>query len=146
MEHWFYHLEQTSLEAALPTLLEKSLANDWRAVIRFDNAGAMRAMDGYLWTYKDDSFLPHGTDEKPWADAHPILLTCEDSATADVIFLIGSAQPGDTSKASRCITMVDSRDDAGRAAARERWKAAKDAGGSVSYWRQDDRGSWKKQG
>ena len=147
MEHWFYHLEQTSLEAALPRLLEKSLANDWRVRLQFSDAAAMAAMDRYLWTYKDDSFLPDGTDDKPGADAHPILLTAEARpADEDVVFLIGGAEPGEMTGVKRCITMVDSRDEQGRAIARARWKAASDAGEAVSYWRQDDRGAWKKQG
>ena len=31
-EVWFYHLEQTGLEQALPELLEKTLQRGWRAI------------------------------------------------------------------------------------------------------------------
>jgi len=127
-------------------LLEKSLANDWRVRLQFNDARAMAEMDRYLWVYKDDSFLPHGTDDKPGADAHPILLTAQaGDAREDVVFLIGGAEPGDMTGVKRCITMVDSRDEHGRTVARARWKAAKDAGASVSYWTQDDNGKWGKR-
>ena len=33
-EVWFYHLERTSLDQALPELLEKTLARGWKAVVR----------------------------------------------------------------------------------------------------------------
>ena len=33
-EVWFYHLERTSLDQALPELLEKTLARGWRALVR----------------------------------------------------------------------------------------------------------------
>lgn len=147
MEYWFYHLEHTSLEAALPTLLEKSLANDWRVRIQFADAQAISKMDRYLWSYKDDSFLPHGRDDQPGAGDHPILLTLQASeATEDVVFLIGSAQPSALTGVKRCITMVDSRDEAGRAIARERWANAKKQEANVSYWKQNDHGKWVKQG
>ncbi|HXQ47651.1 MAG TPA: DNA polymerase III subunit chi, partial [Caulobacteraceae bacterium] len=33
-EVWFYHLERTALDQALPELLEKTLARGWRAIVR----------------------------------------------------------------------------------------------------------------
>ncbi len=33
-EVWFYHLERASLDQVLPELLEKTLARDWRALVR----------------------------------------------------------------------------------------------------------------
>ena len=33
-EVWFYHLERTSLDQALPELLEKTLARGWKALVR----------------------------------------------------------------------------------------------------------------
>lgn len=127
-------------------LLEKSLANKWRVRLQFNDAASMTAMDSWLWTYKDDSFLPHGCDNQPGADAHLVLLTCEPApATEDVVFLIGGATPGDMNGVTRCITMVDSRDEHGRSVARDRWKAAKAQSLSVSYWTQDDRGKWGKR-
>jgi len=147
MEYWFYHLEHTSLESALPTLLEKSLANDWRVRVQFGESAAMAHMDRYLWTYKEDSFLPHGREDQPGAEDHPIVLSATPApANADVVFLIGAAQAGQMDGVKRCITMVDSRNEDSRMAARSRWKDAKDNGADVSYWQQDDRGKWAKRG
>ena len=33
-EVWFYHLERTGLDQALPELLEKTLARGWKAIVR----------------------------------------------------------------------------------------------------------------
>ena len=38
-------------------------------------------LDGWLWTYRDDSFLPHGADDEPMAERQPILLTHRHRAT-----------------------------------------------------------------
>lgn len=151
MEYWFYHLEQTSLEAALPQLLEKSLERGWRARVQFGSAEAMSQMNTYLWSYRKDSFLAHGIDTEPMASQQPILLSSNpdfsdsDDGASDIIFLVGGAAANDTSGASRCVTMVDSRDERGAALARERWQKAKADGQDISYWRQDEQGRWKKQ-
>ena len=145
MEHWFYHLEHTTLESALPTLLEKTLAKGWRARVQCADGLAMKDLDRYLWTYRKDSFLPHGRDDEPMSDSHPIVLSAKAATVSeDIIFLIGGAEPGDISAVKRCVTLVDSRDDHGRAVARARWAKAKEDGIEVSYWRQNDNGAWGK--
>ena len=58
----FYHLQDMTLENVLPPLLEKSL----RARLARGRAGrhrrsASRRSTRHLWTYRDDSFLPHAT-------------------------------------------------------------------------------------
>ena len=34
-EVWFYHLERTGLDQALPELLEKTLQTGWKANVRY---------------------------------------------------------------------------------------------------------------
>ncbi len=55
-EFWFYHLEHQPLQAVLPVLVEKTLARGWRALLRFSTAERLDAIDGALWTYRDESF------------------------------------------------------------------------------------------
>ena len=62
-EVWFYHLERTGLEQALPELLEKTLQRGWKALIRIREVERLRHLDGWLWTYRDESFLPHAPDD-----------------------------------------------------------------------------------
>ena len=47
---------------------------------------------------------------------------------------------------TRVFDLFDGRDDTAVAAARDRWKAGKDAGHTLTYWRQTDRGGWEKAG
>ena len=57
-EVWFYHLERTGLEQALPELLEKTLQRGWKAVVRArERRSGMQHLDALLWTCRDDSFL-----------------------------------------------------------------------------------------
>ena len=146
-EVWFYHLEQSGLDQVLPELLEKTLQRGWRALVRSPDPDRIEHLDGWLWAYRDESFLPHGLDSEPEAMRQPILLTTEmaNANKADALFLIDDADPGDLSPFSRCILLFDGRDEEALASARKRWKDVTAAGHPASYWRQAERG-WTKQG
>ena len=149
VEHWFYHLQQTSLEAVLPDILEKTLAKGWRTLVKIGSTNGtardeMVRLDKFLWTYKQDSFLPHGRDDEPMAEGHPIVLSCtsEKAKTVDAVILVAGGDIKDVASAKRCITILDGRNEADKAAARMRWKQVKHAGNPTAYWQQNDHGRW----
>ena len=72
---YFYHLTQRPLVETLTMLLEKSLANGWRVALRGSDREGLQALDRALWTYSDDSFLPHGMAGGPRDAEQPVLLT-----------------------------------------------------------------------
>ena len=146
-EVWFYQLEGTGLDQALPELLEKTLARNWRAVVRAPSRERVEHLDGWLWTWRDDSFLPHGPDDQPNADRQPVVLTTGEGNPngAQALFLIDGAEPGELEGYERCVILFDGGDETALAAARERWKAFRRDGAAVSYWRQTERGGWEKQ-
>jgi DNA polymerase-3 subunit chi len=146
-EVWFYHLERTALDQALPELLEKTLTRGWRAIVRTTAGERVDHLDGWLWSYRDDSFLAHGTATEPMAERQPILLTteAENLNRAQALFLVDGAEAGPLDGFERCILLFDGRDAEATAAARERWLAFRDAGHPVSYWRQGAERGWEKQ-
>ena len=145
-EVWFYHLERTGLEQALPELLEKTLQRGWKALVRVREAERLQHLDGWLWIYRDESFLPHAPDDEPGAARQPILLTTgfENPNGADALFLVDGAEPGELSGYARCVVLFDGADQAQLAVARAQWSAVKATGVQVSYWKQQARG-WEKQ-
>ncbi|HYD43984.1 MAG TPA: DNA polymerase III subunit chi [Phenylobacterium sp.] len=145
-EVWFYHLERTSLDQALPELLDKTLARGWKAVVRTTAPERLDHLDGWLWSYRDDSFLPHGLESEPLAERQPILLTTgmERVNGAEAVFLVDGAEPGELDGAARCLVLFDGADEAALAHARRQWTQVKARGLPVSYWRQQARG-WEKQ-
>jgi DNA polymerase-3 subunit chi len=145
-EVWFYHLERTSLDQALPELLEKTLARGWKAVVRTAAPERVEHLDGWLWSYRDESFLPHGTAGEPAAGRQPILITSglDNPNGADAVFLIDGAEPGDLTGYARCVVLFDGGDEAQLERARGLWKTLKGHGAPVSYWKQQARG-WEKQ-
>jgi DNA polymerase-3 subunit chi len=145
-EVWFYHLEQTALEQALPELLEKTLARGWKALVRTREPGRLEHLDQWLWTYRDDSFLPHGPADEPSAPRQPILLTTgqDNPNGAQALFLVDGAEPGSLDGYVRAMVLFDGRDETALAVARAQWSALKATGAAMSYWRQQGRG-WEKQ-
>ena len=92
-EVYFYHLEGRTLEQVLPTLLERSLERGWRAVVQASSPERVEALNTLLWTFREDSFLPHGTSSDGTAAMQPIFLTVEADNPNDaaVRFLVDGA-------------------------------------------------------
>lgn len=143
----FYHLERSSLEAVLPQLLEKTLERGWTAVVRASSHERVKALDGHLWTYKDDAFLPHGAEGDGHDEAQPVYLTIgnENPASANVLFAVDGADIIGVDDYQRCVLMFDGGDPDAVAVAREHWKTVKAAGHDATYWQQSDAGRWEKK-
>jgi DNA polymerase-3 subunit chi len=141
----FYHLLEQRLERVLPQLLEVSLQRGWRVVVQAASEERIEALDAHLWTYRDDSFLPHGTSRGPDAAEQPVLLTAGEgnANNANVRFLIdGVPIPDDAAHYDRLVLIFDGNDDDLVARAREQWSQAKAQGHETSYWQPDDSGRW----
>ena len=144
----FYHLQRQPLERVLPTLLERSLARGWRVVVQGSSDERIEALDALLWTYRDDSFLPHGTAKEADPTAQPILLTTAEHNPngAKVRFLIdGAAVPPDAAAYERLVLIFDGEDEDAVAAARACWGEFKAQGFDATYWQPDEQGRWVKK-
>jgi DNA polymerase-3 subunit chi len=143
----FYHLESRTLEQVLPPMLERSLERGWRAVVQAASEERVEALSTFLWTYRPDSFLPHGSARDGYPSEHPIYLTAGDDNPngAQVRFLVDGATLADASPYVRVAFVFDGTDDAAVARARAEWQAAKARGDTVSYWQQDEHGRWTQK-
>lgn len=143
----FYHLTESPLEEALPSLLEKSLGRGWKAVVQTGSEERRDALDASLWTYRDDSFLGHGLDSDPHAADQPIVLTTSGANpnAANVRFFVDGAPPVALEGYERAIIMFDGHDQAQIESARENWKTLRAAGHDVAYWQQTDDRRWEKK-
>ena len=149
-ETLFYHLERRTIEEVLPELLERTLARGWRALVRCDTAERAEVLDTLLWTYREDSFLPHACAGDGNASLQPILISTQRELAnqPDVLFLVGGQMPvwdsAELARLSRIVLLFDGSDTTRLSAAREAWKAADAAGHAVTYWRQNTAGKWQK--
>lgn len=143
----FYHLEQKSLAEVLPLLLEKSLERDWKCVVQSGEADNLAALDKALWTYKGESFLPHGMYVLDGANTHPVLLCSgdENPNEAHVRFFVQGAVPNGEGDYQRLVFMFDGHDPEAVSAARVAWKTLS-ADHQTTYWQQEPSGKWVKKG
>jgi DNA polymerase-3 subunit chi len=144
----FYHLQRQPLEKALPQLIEKCLERGWNCVVQAASDERMEALDALLWTYRDDGFLPHGTDREAEAAQMPVVLTTKDvnPNNAKARFLVDGAVADDLKTYERAIYLFDGNDPDAVDAARDNWKEAQGEGFETIYWQRDANGRWEKKG
>lgn len=143
----FYHLTESRLEDALPPLLEKSLERGWRVSVHLGSEERRAALDAHLWTFREESFLPHGSDLAAHADRQPVLLTLSQEAAngATVRFVADAAELPVLDGVERLVLMFDGHDQEQLEAARAQWKNLKSDGHDLTYWQQTEDRRWQKK-
>ena len=143
----FYHLTESRLEDALPPLLEKSRDRGWRVSVHLGSEERRAALDAHLWTFREDSFLPHGGDEGEHAARQPVLLTLSSEAVngATVRFVADGAAVPTLEGVERLVMMFDGHDQTQLDTARAQWKSLKSDGHALTYWQQTADRRWEKK-
>jgi DNA polymerase-3 subunit chi len=143
----FYHLTESKLEDALPPLIDKSVERGWRVAVQMCDPELRDMLDAHLWTFREDSFLPHGTDAADMAEQQPVLLTVsnDNRNAAAVRFFIDGADAESISAYQRVVFMFDGFDQGQVEAARMQWKKLKGDGHTLTYWQQTQDGRWEKK-
>ncbi len=151
----FYHLTRQPLEQVLPTLLHKTLERGWRALVLCGNPLRLRPLSDAIWSWREDSFIAHGTPEDGDPTRQPVLLLPEERPAAeaaangaDVLFCVEGARPtqADLAHFRRVCVLFADADAAGKERMRALWRELKEADGlALTYWQQDMRGGWERK-
>ena len=151
----FYHLTRTPLPEALARLLDRTLQSGQRALVLCADETALKQLDAALWACPEPAWLPHGTAADGDPDLQPAWLstTPDPENGARFLFLVDGAAlegPGVFTRIfetpgtfARIFDVFDGNDPARVEAARERWRAARTGGHTLTYWKQGARG-WEK--
>ncbi|MBQ9270745.1 MAG: DNA polymerase III subunit chi [Alphaproteobacteria bacterium] len=144
----FYHLQRQTLEEVLPKLLQKAYAADKRVLLKLPTE-KVEEINTLLWTYNDESFLPHGSKKDGFAEEQPIWLTDTDNNAnnAQFLFLACGVQSEVECAAAfeRVFNIFDGNNQTALEQARQLWKIYKEAGFEVHYWQQTSTGSWEQK-
>lgn len=142
----FYHLETQPLERVLPVLVEKSLERGWKVVVETGSEERAEVIDNLLWTFRDDSFLPHARAGGSEDALQPVLITTlpHNPNGADVRFFVDRAVPQSGEGYKRIVFMFSGHDPDAVTEARAAWRALRD-GNEVTYWQQESGGRWVKK-
>lgn len=144
----FYHLQRQPLDVVLPNLVQRSLARGWRVMVQASSAERVRHLDERLWTFSDESFLPHAADDEDELAQEPVVLTATDvnPNAAQVRFLVdGAPLPDKDSPYERIVVLFDGNDDDALRQARTQWSQARGQGDAATYWQQDEAGRWERK-
>jgi DNA polymerase III subunit chi len=149
-EVWFYHLQRQPLEKVLPMLIEKSLEKGWRVAVQARSEERLDALDSWLWTYSDESFLAHGRARDGDPGRQPVYLTAGNenpNGAALRVFVEGSdiapALAAAETAYARVVALFDGNNAEELARARAQWKELKEMGLPVTYWQQGATGRWE---
>lgn len=142
----FYHLQQKTLDEVLPKLLQKAYSTGKRIKVKIGTEERVEFINSLLWTYNDESFLPHGSKKDGFADQQPIWLSVdiENPNTALFLFLVdGAEENAETlTQYERVFNIFDGNSAEAVQQARRLWKEYKNSGCEVYYWQQDNAGKW----
>ena len=144
----FYHLEKTSLDNALPMLLEKAFESGQRVLIKVDMAERADYLNTLLWTYKPDSFLPHGVEKDGNAENQPIFITHKDKFNpnkAALVVLVDNVPVPMDEGFTRALYFFDGSNPDSLQIARKEWQRVSDAGADRFYWQQNETGKWENK-
>lgn len=142
----FYHLENHPLGRVIPVLLEKTLERGWRAVVETGSRERAEELDAVLWTYRDESFLPHAVAGGEADADQPVLITTgpENPNAANVRFFVDRAVPRSPEGYERIVYLFSGHDPDAVTEARAAWKTLS-AGNALTYWQQDADGRWVRK-
>jgi DNA polymerase III subunit chi len=142
----FYHLSSTPLDRSLPRLLERAWTQGYRIVVRAASPERVEHLSSTLWTYDEAAFLPHGSERDGNADLQPIWLTHggENPNDATMLVLVDDVEAEDIGSYARCADLFDGSHAEAVEAARTRWRRARDAGHTLTYWQQTISG-WERK-
>ena len=123
----FYVLEGSDARERLKfacRVIDKAFGAEQHVLVWLDDAAALQSFDDLLWTFAQDSFVPHEPvgAESTWEDS-PVLLSCSAAPPAgvDVLINLSGAVPPAAQGAARVIEIIDG-DPTRRQAGRERFK------------------------
>jgi len=145
----FYHLQKQTLDEVLPKLLLKAYATGKKIKLAVGTPERVDFINSLLWTFDDESFLPHGTKKDGFAEMQPIYVSSDDENpnNAEFLFLTdGAVVEGEKLAAfERVFNIFDGNSEDSLVSAREYWKQLKDSGAELHYWQQDSSGKWEQK-
>lgn len=145
----FYHLQKTPLEQVLPKLCEKAYSAGKRIKIMVGNEERVEFINSLLWTYNEESFLPHGSKKDGFIEEQPIFISSDEKNenNALLLILVDGAMPKIEilNTYERVLNIFDGNDEFSLNNARNYWKEIKSTNGELHYWQQKENGTFEQK-
>ncbi len=135
----FYDLPPQGRWPEVARLAEAAWRKETRLLILCGDPAEARAFDDFLWTFREDAFVPHElapSGGAPLADPDARIVIVTEEATPIKASVLVQLSPGSMAFAESfrsVIDLVDHRDEARLAASRARYKAWVATGAKPDY-------------
>ena len=135
MQVFFHYFEKTSgrdLLVYICRLVEKGYKQGSKPIyIHFDSENEAKEFDSLLWTFRQESFIPHTILGHPEQEKTPVIIGWDTNQieTAEALINVSQGIPRASKSTSKIHEIVGS-DENKKNKAREKWKAYK-ANGSI---------------
>lgn len=131
----FYVLEDTSYQQALIKacqLIETAYGNGQTVYIHVPSQEEAARLDTFLWTFRDDSFIPHQLHDKTDTNPPPVQIGHTDSPPiADILINLSKDAPTTYQKFPHLIEIVFS-DPSVQQLARDRYRQYREQGCEIT--------------
>ena len=145
----FYHLQKMPLEQVLPKLCEKAYSTKKNIKILLENEERVEFINSLLWTYSEDSFLPHGSKKDGFTSDQPIFISTntENENNASILILADGAmlEIEQLNNYERVLNIFDGNSETALNNARTYWKDIKTKYSELHYWQQNDKGTFEQK-
>ena len=135
MQVFFHYFEKTSgrdLLVYICRLVEKGYKQGSKPIyIHFDSENEAKEFDSLLWTFRQESFIPHTLLGHPEQEKTPVIIGWDTNQieTAEALINVSQGIPRASTSTSKIHEIVGN-DENKKNKAREKWKAYK-ANGSI---------------
>lgn len=128
----FYVLKSAAQKPRLTVacrLAEKAYLRDLRVIVWSDDAAEAKMLDELLWTFTEDSFVPHELSARDQPPSHDVPVSVASSldavAAADLLINMSARLPAQVERFGRVAEIIDA-DPERRRLGRERFKSYRD--------------------
>jgi len=142
MQVLFHHFEKTSgrdLLVYICRLVEKGYKQGSKPIyIHFDSENEAKEFDSLLWTFRQESFVPHTILGNPEQEKTPVIIGWDSNQieTAEALINVSQEIPR-ASKSTSKIHEIVGNDENKKNKAREKWKAYKANGSIIKAYKAD---------
>ena len=142
----FYSTAPLQVEKTLFALLEKSLEKGNKSLLLFKDKEKCLSINEQLWTYKQNSFLPHiSEDDKIYDDIDvPVYLSTknENPFKAELLFSIDGFLPDNIDHFERVIIIIDINDELLHEIYKNYYLDINENFEDIVFYKSDDNGKW----
>ena len=142
----FYSTAPLQVEKTLFALLEKSLEKGNKSLLLFKDKEKCLSINEQLWTYKQNSFLPHISEDDQRYDNIdvPVYLSTknENPFKAELLFSIDGFLPDNIDHFERVIIIIDVNDELLNEKYKNYYLDINKNFEDIVFYKSDDNGKW----